>query len=98
MVYGLGLQRQLGGHFIAAIQSILHRLADVSISLDRGMKLDLQRPTNTLSRVAASLHILLHLVSLHSIIAHVRLIGMTVQHFGNSSSPFLPSRKEARKP
>ncbi|KAK0101163.1 hypothetical protein ONS95_012857 [Cadophora gregata] len=60
VVYGLGHQRQLGAKFISAVQSILRRLADTSIMLNTDMRIELQQPPNTLSRMAASLHLLQH--------------------------------------
>ncbi|PVH75748.1 hypothetical protein DL98DRAFT_592883 [Cadophora sp. DSE1049] len=60
VVYGLGHQRQLGAKFISAVQSILRRLADTSIMLNTDMRIELQRSSNTISRVAASLHLLHH--------------------------------------
>ncbi|KAH6715061.1 fungal-specific transcription factor domain-containing protein [Leptodontidium sp. MPI-SDFR-AT-0119] len=60
VVYGLGHQRQLGAKFISAVQSILRRLADTSIMLNTNMRIEPQRPTNIISRVAATLHLLHH--------------------------------------
>lgn len=60
VVYGLGHQRQLGAKFISAVQSILRRLAETSIMLNTSMRIELQRSPNTISRVAASLHLLHH--------------------------------------
>ncbi|KAK2628739.1 hypothetical protein QTJ16_001842 [Diplocarpon rosae] len=60
IVYGLGHQRLLGVKFIAAVQTILKRLAETSIMLNANMRIELSRLTNTISRVAASLHLLHH--------------------------------------
>ncbi|KAL3417228.1 hypothetical protein PVAG01_11228 [Phlyctema vagabunda] len=67
VVYGLGLERQLGGKFVSAIQSILHRLAETSLLLNSSMKIELHRPMNTISREAASLHLLHHQCSILAI-------------------------------
>ncbi|CAL3966147.1 unnamed protein product [Diplocarpon coronariae] len=60
IVYGLGHQRLLGVKFIAAVQTILKRLAETSILLHANMRIELLRLANTISRVAASLHLLHH--------------------------------------
>jgi proline utilization trans-activator len=62
VVYGLGIQRQLGAKFIAAIQSILQRLADTAEILSGKMRIDVQKPKDSISRTAASLHLLHHQV------------------------------------
>jgi proline utilization trans-activator len=60
VVYGLGIQRQLGAKFIASIQSILQRLAGTAEMLNTKMRIDVQKPKDTISRTAASLHLLHH--------------------------------------
>ncbi|RDW67041.1 hypothetical protein BP5796_09790 [Coleophoma crateriformis] len=67
VVYGLGLERQLGSKFISAIQSILHRLGETSTLLDKSVKIQFQNPMNIISREAASLHLLHHQCSILAI-------------------------------
>lgn len=62
MVVVYGHQRQLGGKFIAGIQSILLKLAETSQALNKYQTIELQNPKNTPSRTAASLHLLYHQV------------------------------------
>lgn len=58
-----GTKDQGRGKFIHGVQNILANLAETSITLTERLPIETQRPVDTLSRVAATLHILTHQVS-----------------------------------
>jgi hypothetical protein len=91
-VYGLGIQRQLGAKFVASIQSILQRLADTAEILNGKMRIDVQKPKDTISRTAASLHLLHHQVchGIPLVFGSVINKSPTVYHHGNSTCTFFP--------
>lgn len=57
-----GTKNQGRGKFIHGVQTILANLAETSMALTERLPIETQRPVDTLSRVAATLHILSHQV------------------------------------
>lgn len=55
-----GTKNQGRGKFIHGVQTILSNLAETSMTLAGRLPIETQRPVDTLSRVAATLHLLSH--------------------------------------
>ncbi|KAK9417732.1 putative Transcription factor domain-containing protein [Seiridium unicorne] len=84
VVYGLGLQRQLGSKFVYAIQSILKGLSDVSKALQEKLRWDFTVSAEHESRAIASLHMLHNLCTIMTI--RPILFFIFEQRFGHSQN------------